>query len=168
MRSLELTLDPAGDAAVRSWWTALADAGLPSLAMHDAPSNRPHLTVAAWPTTGAEPRLQTVVGDRPRSLRFGGSVLFDAGRGRFVLARQIVVDADLAAFHLAVHRAVPDGEERTLPGRWTPHMTISRRLTPERVGAALTALAEVPMPETVGVAGIRLWDGETKTVTDLA
>jgi hypothetical protein len=167
MRSVELVLDPAGDAAVRAWWDALADAGLPSLALHDAPSNRPHVTVGAWVTAGLAPGLQAVVLDRPQSVRFGGFALFAAGRGRFVLARQVVTDAGLAAFHRAVHGVMPGGEEHTLPDRWTPHVTVSRRLTPERVGLALEALAEVPVPATAGVAGARFWDGDTKTLTDL-
>ncbi|MFB2583683.1 2'-5' RNA ligase family protein [Herbiconiux liukaitaii] len=43
--SLELLLDEATEARIRSEWAALAAAGLSSLAAHTAPSNRPHITL---------------------------------------------------------------------------------------------------------------------------
>ncbi len=45
MRTVELLLDPGLDQGVRDLWDRLRDAGLPSLAAHPHPTNRPHLTV---------------------------------------------------------------------------------------------------------------------------
>ena len=45
--SLEVLLDDHGEAAVRSIWQALEDAGLPSQVRVKSPTNRPHVTLVA-------------------------------------------------------------------------------------------------------------------------
>ena len=45
VQALELPFDRRADEAVRAQWDALKDAGLPSLARHTAPTNRPHVTI---------------------------------------------------------------------------------------------------------------------------
>lgn len=169
VRSIELTLSPASDAEIRSAWTALADAGLPSLAAHTSETNRPHLTLAAGPSLESPEALPAP----PASLLLGGWTLFDSrpaadGSARFVLVRAVVLDGALATFHRAVHAAAPGAVPTTLPDGWSPHLTIARRLSAPRVAVALEALAAVPLPETVDVDGIRFWDGDTRTVTPLA
>jgi 2'-5' RNA ligase len=172
VRSIELTLTPASDAAVRAMWTAVAEVGLPSLAAHTSDTNRPHVTLAAGPTLSSPGSLPSLPAP-PASLRLGGWTLFDSrpaadGSARFVLARAVVVDPELATFHRAVHAAAVDAVPTTLPGAWSPHLTIARRLSAPRVAVALEALAALTHPDSVAVAGVRYWDGDTRTVTPLA
>lgn len=168
MRSVEFTFETSTDAAVRSWWDALTAEGLPSLALHDSPTNRPHVTLVAGPTLLPAPSLQAVARDHPAEVRFGDLLQFPAARGRSVLARAVVVDPALAAFQARVLEAV-SGEvvPHTLRDAWTPHVTIARRLTPEGVTAATELLAAVPVPSPAVVAGVRFWDGDARTVTEL-
>ncbi|MGN8051156.1 2'-5' RNA ligase family protein [Curtobacterium sp. 22159] len=166
MRSIELVLDPASDAAVRSAWSALVAADLPSLGRHPSPSNAPHVTLAAGEGLPV-PRVPAV--PLPASVTLGGLLLFPAGPGRSVLVRAVVVDRALAAFHEAVHEAVrgtvPASVVSTLPGRWSPHVTLARRVRDEDLPAAVAALRSAQLPEVLGVGGVRHWDGGTKTVT---
>jgi hypothetical protein len=47
VQTVELLLDEALEAQVLAQWRALADAGLPSQALHTGPANRPHVTLTA-------------------------------------------------------------------------------------------------------------------------
>jgi hypothetical protein len=163
MRSIELTFDEPGDDAVRSAWRALVDVGLPSLGRHDAPSNRPHVTLAAGEALAVPQTLPT----RPARVRLGGMLLFPAGPGRVVLVRAVVADAALVAFHRAVHELAPGAVPNTRPDRWSPHVTLARRLRVTDLPAAIDALAAVELPEELEIAGVRHWDGATTTVTAL-
>ncbi|PZF27226.1 2'-5' RNA ligase family protein [Curtobacterium sp. MCPF17_051] len=165
MRSIELVLGPESDAAVRSAWQALIDADLPSLGRHPSPSNAPHVTLAAGDSLPVPAGLRTPV---PTSIRLGGLLLFPAGAGRSVLVRAVVVDAALTTFHGEVHAVAPGGVETSLPGHWSPHVTLARRLRDEDLPRAVAALRAVPLPEALDVGGVRHWDGETRTITPLA
>ncbi|MFD6820552.1 hypothetical protein ACFWC5_09265 [Streptomyces sp. NPDC060085] len=46
MRTVEVLLDEAADLSVREAWLRLADAGLPSQALHPSPTNSP---TSPWP-----------------------------------------------------------------------------------------------------------------------
>ncbi|WP_439692221.1 2'-5' RNA ligase family protein [Curtobacterium sp. SP.BCo] len=162
MRSIELVLEPSSDAAVRTAWAALVDAGLPSLGRHPSPSNAPHVTLAAGPTLPVPSTLGVPV---PETLLLGGVLLFPAGPGRSVLVRAVVLDPALAALHEAVHRVAPGAVDTSLPGRWSPHVSFARRVRDEDLPRAVAALRDVPLPPTLEVAGVRHWDGGTRTVT---
>jgi 2'-5' RNA ligase len=165
VRSIELVLDPDAERAVRDVWAALVAADLPSMGRHTSETNAPHLTLTAGETlavpSGFEAPLPTVI--RP-----AGLLLFPAGPGRHVLGVSVVVDRALAAFHESVHRAAPGGVDTSLPGRWAPHLTLARRPRDVDLPRMLEVLGTVPLPDELGVAGVRHWDGETKTVTPLA
>jgi hypothetical protein len=165
VRSIELVLDPASDAAVRTAWQALVDVDLPSLGRHPSPSNAPHVTLAAGDTLPVPDGFAVPL---PRTLRLGGLLLFPAGAGRSVLVRAVVLDEPLAALHREVHRVAPGGVGTSLPGAWSPHVTFARRVRDEDLPQAVAALREAPLPEELGVAGVRHWDGETKAITPVA
>ena len=176
VQSVELLLDDGTDACVRAHWERLAAAGLPSQARHAGPTNRPHVTVAvrARLDPGLEPALRAAVRDLPLPLRLGGLTCF--GRDRFVLVRLVVPDVRLLALHAAVASGLgPDPDDvdargNLAPGRWTPHVTLARRLTPEQVGAALGALSGRPggTSDIDGYAvGCRRWDGDARRETSL-
>lgn len=161
MRSIEVLLDPESEARVRGQWQALEAAGIPSLALHTSDSNRPHLILVAGPELVApEPGA---LGPLPASLDLGAVLLFPHV-GRFVLAWGVVRSPALEALHARTTRLVPGGVGTSLPESWTPHISVSRRLRAEQLGQAIPLLGE---PFTAGLTGIRLWDGDARTVTDL-
>jgi hypothetical protein len=88
-----------------------------------------------------------------------------------VLARQIVPSRPLLTLHSAAHRAlqlhVPGAQviDQTLPDRWTPHVSLARRVPAERLGEALGVIDPEPIP--FRFRGARLWDSTTKTLTPL-
>jgi hypothetical protein len=160
VRSIELVLDRASDAAVRAAWDALTAADLPSLGRSG--TNSPHVTLTAGDVLPVPSGFGAPV---PSVLRLGGVLLFPAGPGRSVLVRAVVVDPVLAAFHRAVHEAAPGGVDTAQPDAWSPHLTFARRVRDEDLPAAVQALRTAPLPETLTVSGVRHWDGVTKTVT---
>ncbi|WP_158590015.1 2'-5' RNA ligase family protein [Amnibacterium setariae] len=180
VQSIELLLDDAAEGVLRAAWTALADAGLPSLATHSGESNRPHVTVAVTEEQGfpaAEAALRAVfegwgLGAGGLAAVVGSPVLFGGHRHRWVLTRQVVPSRPLLTLHAAVHRALrlhaPDApvHEQTAPDAWTPHVSLARRVPAERLGDALGLLDVEPLP--CRFTGARLWDSERKTVTPLA
>ncbi|HEY8319867.1 MAG TPA: 2'-5' RNA ligase family protein [Amnibacterium sp.] len=177
VQSVELLLDPDAEQRIRDGWAALADAGLPSLASHEGASNRPHVTVAVA-ETGLLPAVEALravfrgwhLAERGLAAEVGAPVLFGGHRHRWVLARLVVPSRPLLTVHSAVHRAIAaDASEaevvaQTRPDAWTPHVTLARRIEAERLGAALDA-GGPPLP--CRITGARLWDGGSRTVTDL-
>ncbi|NLP82921.1 2'-5' RNA ligase family protein [Microbacterium sp. CFH 90308] len=166
MFSVELLPDGQIDAAVREEWRRLLDAGLPSAGMHAAPTNRPHVTVAVRDVVDAA-SLVPLAALLPIPLELGGVVLFGRAE-RFVLARAVVATEQLLEFHRAVAHTVGAPEaryENTARDRWSPHLTLARRLRSDQVASALRALA---MPALQGALdGLRVWDSAAKRVTAL-
>lgn len=161
VQSAELLLDPGLDAAVRREWAVLSDAGLPSQNRHLGESNRPHITVAVAASMPDALDDGDAVRFDPFDVRLGGLVVF--GGRSITLARLVVPSSELLDLHARLHEAVG---ERSLdhldPGRWTPHVTVARRLTPEEAGAAVRLLS-VDVDDLVGSAvALRRWDGEAK------
>ena len=164
--SVELVPDDTVDRAVREDWSRLIGAGLPSSGRNPAPSNRPHITVAV--RDHVEPAVLADMADLlPLPLELGGVLLF--GRSpRLVLTRQVVVGAQLLAFHAAVARRIGPPEPHyanTAPDRWSPHLTLARGLDADRLARALQ---EVELPQVRGEAvGLRVWDAAAKRITTL-
>jgi 2'-5' RNA ligase len=180
VQSIELLLDDDTEAALRTSWAALADAGLPSAATHSGDSNRPHVTLAVTEEQGlgaAEPALRAVfegwdLAGAGLPAVVGSPVLFGGHRHRWVLARQIVPGRPLLTLHSAVHRALDLHAtdvgviEQTRPDAWTPHVTLARRVPAERLGDALGVVDLEPVGCRFTAA--RLWDSVQKSVTPLA
>lgn len=164
--SLELLLDERAEASVRADWAALAEAGLSSLARHDAPSNRPHVTLLARAGLAADLPLEGIA--LPLPLELGPPMLLGAGDRR-VLARAVVPSVALLALQAGVRRAagraVGDDDRHFAEGRWLPHVTLARRL---RLTDAPTALALLGPPVEGQAVALRHWDPETATLTTLA
>lgn len=177
VQSIELLFDEPAETALRSAWDGLAAAGLPSLAQHQGPTNRPHVTVAVA-ESGLDPAVAAVRAiadhglDGLGPLEVGAPLLFGGHRHRWVLTRQIVPSGRLLAFHATVHGAIrdaaPDAEVvvQTLPDRWTPHASLVRHISADRVAEALEAID--PTPLTCRFVGLRLWDSVERTVQSLS
>lgn len=164
--SIELLLDPDTEAAIRRSWDALADAALPSPAAVKSPTNRPHVTLAV--ADRIAPDVDGVL--TPLSLRLpfrcriGAPLLF--GGSTFTLARLVVPSTELLWVHAHVHRLslrhlLPGPGAHTLPGQWTPHVTLTRRLAPPDLARALDVVSTTGELDGT-VVGLRRWDGDSR------
>lgn len=167
VHSVEAVFDVDTETRVRTLWDGLAAAGCPSQAGHTAPSNRPHvtLTVTEQLDDAVDAALRPVLERLPLPCVVGAPMLFGGGR-TVTLVRLVVPSADLLALHADVHAAcapfmvkgvLPHAE----PGRWTPHVTLGRRIPPERVPLALSVPGLARDIEGSLVA-LRHWDGNAK------
>ena len=164
VQSVELLLDASSESAVRSQWTALADAELPSQASRHSASNRPHITLFAAHSIPAD--VDAILSRRFTApsfeVRLGGYIVF--GGKQFVLARSVIPSRALLRLHHDVYEAAAGASGISAhiePGSWTPHVTLARRITPDQLGYAISLLGSAVV---IGGCGpIRRWDGEEKT-----
>lgn len=169
VQSVELLLDREVERRVRAVWQALADAGLPSQARHLAPSNRPHLTlvaVGALPAD-ADDLLPAQVGELPVAGTWGRVAEF--GHGPWTVVRLVEPSAGMRALQARVAGVcgVP-ADSLTTPERWTPHVTLARRVGAEALARvhAVVAVATDHGGDRDGdpvlATGIRRWDGAAR------
>jgi 2'-5' RNA ligase len=164
-QSVELTFDAFTDRAVTDQWRRLAAAGLPS-AERPQPSehHRPHLTLFAGERicAGAEAELPGLVAGLDLDIRIGSVLLFGPRRNSYVLVRQVVPSVELLALQQEVAQVCgADPEGQFGPGRWTPHVTLARRIVAQQVGPALLELGTVEEVST-SVRDCRRWDGDAR------
>jgi hypothetical protein len=159
VHSVELVFDQDTEAAIRHIWDMLRDAGIPS----QSPASRPHatLTVAERIDPGVDALLRPLVSRFPLTCRIGAPLVFKA-----VLARLLVPTTGLLDLHSEVHRLCvphlqPGPMATALPGQWTAHVTMARRVMPNQLGRA-ARIAGKPAEITGAVIGMRRWDGNTK------
>jgi hypothetical protein len=162
VHSVELVFDPDTEAAVRHIWDGLREAGIPS----QAPASRPHvtLTVAELIEPDVDEVLASLNNGFPLRCVVGAPLLF--GRSQLILTRLIVPTAELLAVHADVYRlslphVSPGPMANSLPGQWTGHTTLARRVHASQLGRALRIAAR-PSVIKGSFAGLRRWDGNTK------
>jgi hypothetical protein len=162
VHSVELVFDPDTEAAVRHIWDGLRFAGIPG----QAPASRPHatLTVAERIDPEVDSLLAGLVPRFPFPCRIGAPLFF--GRAKAVLARLIVPTTELLEVHADVHRLClphvsPGPMPNALPGQWTGHVTLARRVVPGQMGRAIR-IAGKPTEIVGSVVGLRRWDGIAK------
>lgn len=169
-QSVELILDAAAETAVREQWARLAGAGLPTeQRKQPSPSHRPHLTLFAADTlpADADARLPEILAGMRLAVRIGSVLLFGPRRGGFVVVRQVVASRELLDLQAQVADAcgaAADGQFG--PGRWTPHVTLARRVATAQVGPLLTALGDLPDLAAVSHR-CRRWDSERRETWEL-
>lgn len=159
VHSIELLFDSGTEAAIRTIWDNLAAAEIPSR----VPAGRPHVTLAVAEriVPDVDPLLRPVTQRLPLACTVGAALLF--GRTNAVLARLIVPSAELLALHAEVHRLcapylLPGPLPNSLPGQWTAHVTVARRVGGPRLEDAFRVAGRAP--EIHGtLAGLRRWDG---------
>lgn len=166
VHSVEVLFDPDTETAVRRIWDELARAGVKSLASNTSPSNRPHvtLTVAQEMDDAVDDALSPIVQRLPLDCTIGAPMLF--GGSDFVLVRLLVPSAELLALHAHVHQVclphMPAGPlPHSDPGRWTPHVTLARRVTPGQLATAL-GLKSVGRDIRAKAVALRHWDGNKR------
>ena len=162
VHSIELVFDPDTEAAIRHIWDDLADAGLPS----QAPASRPHVPLVVGERIAAD--VDTLLGPvsqrLPLPCAVGALLLF--GRAKAVLARLVVPTSELLSVHAEVHRLClphvsPGPMPNSLPGQWTAHVTLARRIGGGQLGRALR-IAGRPSQIDGSFAGMRRWDGSKR------
>ena len=159
VHSVELLFDADTEARVRQIWDDLAAADLPSR----VPAGRPHVTVAVADRIApdVDALLLPIAQQLPLMCTIGAPLLF--GHSHAVLARLIVPTTELLALHTAVHRVCgphlrPGPLPHSLPGQWTAHVTLARRIEGAPLGPVL-GLAGQPAEIRGSLAGLRRWDG---------
>jgi len=164
-QSVELTFDVAADRALTDQWRRLAAAGLPS-AERPQPSehHRPHITLFAGDriSVEAEAELPSLMAGLELDLRIGSVLLFGPRRNAYVLGRQVVPSLELLVLQQEVAEvcgAHPAGQFG--PGRWTPHVTLARRIVAPQIGPALIELGAEEEVLT-SVRDCRRWDGDAR------
>jgi 2'-5' RNA ligase len=162
VHSIELVFDRDTEAAIRRIWADLAAAGIPS----QAPASRPHVTlvVADRIAPDVDAQLRPVTQRLPLACAVGASLLF--GRSNAVLARLIVPTVELLTLHAEVRRIcgpylMPAPMPNSLPGQWTGHVTLARRVGGAQLGRALR-IAGRPSEIRGTMAGLRRWDGNKR------
>jgi hypothetical protein len=169
VRTVELICDHALDGAVRAVWRRLAAAGLPSLATHPHPTNRPHLTVATADELPPGP-VAAALEHLPIGVRLDGVIFFEGRTG--MAAWRVHPDAALFRLHADVWRAI-DGRERNplhAPEAWVPHVSLARRVRPEHRAAVRDVVDDLVAGGLVAqgrFVAARSYDTTTRTVTDL-
>jgi 2'-5' RNA ligase len=164
-QSVELLLDDAVDTAIRSQWDRLGDAGLPTARRPEpSPHHAPHVTLWAGQQLGAaaDSVLPQLLFDLELELVIGGILLFGPRESRWVLVRQILVSTELLAVQQRVAKVCGSGYGQFGDGRWSPHITLARRVDGDQIGPALQALGHAPGEMTATVRRARRWDGDRK------
>ena len=172
-QSVELVLDPVAEAALIAEWDRLAAEGLPSMRRPQPDEHhRPHVTLyaASRITPEADARLPDLFAELALELRVGPLTIFGPRAGSCILVRSVVPSAGLLALQRDVARVCgADSAGQFGAGRWTPHLTLARRIRTAQVGAAVEALSSPAerggSVDELGstVRRCRRWDGDRKT-----
>jgi 2'-5' RNA ligase len=169
-QSVELLLDTEAEAVVLGEWARLAEAGLPTeQRVEPSPTHRPHVTLWAGPSISAEvdTELPPMVAGLDLPLLLGSLLVFGPRRGQVVLVRQVVASAALLTLQTTIAgRCGTEPDSHFAPGRWSPHVTVARRVPVVRLSEVVAALGEVP--DVLATSrSCRRWDGVAKVAWDL-
>jgi 2'-5' RNA ligase len=164
VQSVELLLDAHLDAMVRREQQALVAAGVARQLRRAGDPAVPHLTVgvAASIPADIEDALRAIDNGVGLELRLGGLLLL-GGRST-VLVRLVVPSVPLLELQATVWdtlRGCPGMPDNLAPYRWTPHVTLVRRVSPSDLPTAVEALGGRTGAEG-SVAGMRRWDGDAR------
>src|ERR1700753_3878261 len=162
VHSLELLFDDETEASLRGLWDELSAAALPT----QPPAGRPHVTLAVAEriSPDVDALLRPVAQRLPLGCTIGAPLLF--GQSNAILARLVVPSVALLALHAEVYRIcgphlLPEPLPHSLPGQWTAHVTLARRVEGAQLGPILR-LAGRPSEIYGRFAGLRRWDGNQR------
>ncbi len=129
-------------------------------------SHRPHVTLYAGDvvTVEMDAALSSLMVGLELPVRLGALTLFGPHRDRFVLVHQVVPTVEL----LRLQRRVAEicgaaASGYFAAGRWTPHVTVARRVPARDLPAVLEVVASVSAVEQVAtVTQCRRWDSDAR------
>jgi 2'-5' RNA ligase len=165
-QSVELTLDPSAEAALVAQWDRLAAGGV-AKPQHADPDghHRPHLTLYAADAIPepAESELPEIVADLELTVRVGAVMIFGPRNGTCILVRQVLASVELLQLQQRVALACEaDPKGQFGAGRWTPHITLARRVRSDDVGKAVSVLGSHGELDAT-IQRCRRWDGKRRT-----
>ena len=131
MHTVELLPDDELAHRVREIWDLLLDAGRPSLATNEHPTNRPHLTVVTAASLDGLPPLPLPVEASLGPARMLGRAL----------VLEVTPTDGLRALHESVWSALP--EAWPPPSDFVPHVSLALRVPDDQRPAALALLASL-------------------------
>jgi 2'-5' RNA ligase len=170
-QSVELLLDDTADAEIRLQWDRLGDAGLPTARRTEpSPHHAPHVSLWAGGRLrdAAESRLPPLFTDLDLEVVIGGLLLFGPNRGGYILVRQVMVSTALATLQQRVVEICGSGYGGQFrDGRWSPHITLARRVRVDQLGPSLAALAGSPPELVARVRRARRWDSDRQVAWSL-
>jgi 2'-5' RNA ligase len=165
-QSVELTLDASAEAAVVAQWDRLAAAGVARPRRSDPEGHhRPHLTLYAADAIPkpAESQLPEIVAGIDLTVRVGAVMIFGPRNGACILVRQVLASVELLQLQQRVAlvcEADPKGQFGA--GRWSPHVTLARRVLSDDVSKAVSALGSQGEVDA-RIQRCRRWDGNRRT-----
>jgi 2'-5' RNA ligase len=165
-QSVELTLDVSAEAAMVAQWDRLAAVGVSKPQRADPEGlHRPHLTLYAADAIPepAESELREIVAGIDLTVRVGAVMVFGPRNGTCILVRQVLASVELLQLQQRVAlvcEADPKGQFGA--GRWSPHVTLARRVLSDDVGKAVSVLGSHGEVDA-RIQRCRRWDGNRRT-----
>jgi 2'-5' RNA ligase len=165
-QSVELTLDSSAEAALVAQFDRLAAAGVTQPKRpqpHD--HHLPHLTLYAADAipTAAESVLPELVAGIHLTVRIGSLMIFGPRNGECILVRHVLASVELLELQQRVAIACEaDPAGQFGPGRWSPHVTMARRVPTDHVGKAVRVLGSRGELDAT-FERCRRWDGNRRT-----
>jgi 2'-5' RNA ligase len=165
-QSVELTFDVSADAALIAQWDRLAASGVANPRRSDPDGHhRPHLTLFAADAIPepAEAELPEIVADLDLTVRVGAVMIFGPRNGACILVRQVLASVELLQLQQRVALACEaDPKGQFGAGRWSPHVTLARRIRSDDVGKAVSVLGSHGEVDA-RIQRCRRWDGNRRT-----
>jgi 2'-5' RNA ligase len=110
----------------------------------------------------AESLLPEIVAGLHLAVHIGAIMIFGPRKSECILVRHVAASVELLELQQRVARACeadPDGQFG--PGRWSPHVTLARRVSSDHVGKAVSVLGSRGELDAT-VQRCRRWDGRRR------
>ena len=163
---MELTLDSSAEAALVSQWDRLAAAGLARPKRPEPDGHHlPHITLYAADAIpeAAESALPEIVAGVSLTIHIGALMIFGPRQGECILVRHVSASVELLELQHRVAQACgADPEGQFGPGRWSPHVTLARRVQSDHIGQAVKVLGSRGELKAT-IQRCRRWDGRRRT-----
>jgi 2'-5' RNA ligase len=164
-QSVELTLDSAAEAGLVAQWDRLAAAGI---AKPKGPEpyghHLPHITLYAADAIpeAAESVLPEIMAGVNLTVHIGALMIFGPRKGECILVRHVAASVQLLALQQQVARAcAADPAGQFGQGRWSPHVTLARRVSSDHLGKVVSVLGSRGELDAT-IQRCRRWDGRRR------
>jgi 2'-5' RNA ligase len=170
-QSVELTLDSAAEAALVAQWDRLAAAGIAKPKRPEPHGHHlPHITLYAADAIpeGAESVLPEIVAGVNLTVHIGALMIFGSRKSESILVRHVAASVQLLELQQRVARAcAADPAGQFGQGRWSPHVTLARRVSSDHLGKAVSVLGSRGELDAT-IQRCRRWDGRRRIAWWLA
>ena len=164
-QSVELTLDSAAEAALVAQWDRLAAAGIAKPKRPEPHGHHlPHITLYAADAIpeGAESVLPEIVAGVNLTVHIGALMIFGPRKSESILVRHVAASVQLLELQQRVARAcAADPAGQFGLGRWSPHVTLARRVSSDHLGTAVSVLGSRGELDAT-IQRCRRWDGRRR------